>query len=115
MIKILCKVTLIMALGININDAIAQNINDTVLHEVKVHGRHKVTAETKINDFSPGQKVKTVDSATLQQYQLQSMGNLLSQQEPVFVKSYGFNELATLSFRGASAAQSAVYWNGVPI
>ncbi len=34
---------------------------------------------------------------------------------PVFVKSYSFNGLATLHFRGASAAQSQVLWNGIPI
>ena len=90
-------------------------INTDTLKEVKIHGKHKISGDTKINDFSPGQKVKTIDSATLQQYELQNMANLLTQQVPVFVKSYGFNGLATLSFRGASSAQSAVYWNGVPI
>ena len=93
----------------------AQSIKDTTLNEVKVHARHKVSNDTRINDFSPGQKVTTIDSATLQQYQLQSMANLLSQQTPVFIKSYGFNGLATLNFRGSSAAQSQVLWNGVPI
>ena len=93
----------------------AQNSTDTVLHEVKIHGKHKRSGDTRVNDFSPGQKVKVIDSVTLQQYQLQNIANLLAQQEPVFVKSYGFNALATLSFRGASAAQSAVLWNGVPI
>ena len=43
------------------------------------------------------------------------MASLLAQQEPVFVKSYGFNGLATLNFRGSSSAQSQVLWNGVPI
>ena len=80
-----------------------------------MHGKHKRSEDVRVNDFSPGQKVKAIDSVTLQQYQLQNMANLLSQQEPVFVKSYGFNGLATLSFRGASAAQSEVLWNGVPI
>jgi iron complex outermembrane receptor protein len=51
----------------------------------------------------------------MQQYQMQSLANLLTQQVPVFVKSYGFNGLATLNFRGSSSAQSAVYWNGIPI
>ena len=95
--------------------AIAQTGKDSTLHEVKVHGKHKVSADLKVNDFSPGQKVKAIDSVTLQQYRLQNIADLLSQQEPVFVKSYGFNGLATLSFRGASAAQSAVLWYGVPI
>src|ERR1043165_3827875 len=44
-----------------------------------------------------------------------ALSTLLSQQMPVFVKSYSFNGLATLHFRGASAAQSQVLWNGVPI
>ena len=92
-----------------------QGIKDTTLNEVKIHGKHKISGDIRVNDFSPGQKVKMIDSATLQQYQLQNIANLLSQQEPVFVKSYGFNGLATLSFRGASAAQSQVLWNGVPI
>jgi len=92
----------------------AQNKVDT-LKEVQVHTKHNPTNDTKVNDFSPGQKIYTIDTATLQQYQLQSMANLLSQQVPVFVKSYGLGGLATLSFRGASAAQSAVLWNGIPI
>ena len=92
-----------------------QGVKDTTLQEVKVHGRHRRSGDVRINDFSPGQKLKTIDSVTLQQYQLQNLASLLSQQEPVFVKSYGLNGLATLSFRGASAAQSEVLWNGVPI
>lgn len=92
----------------------AQNKSDT-LQEIKIHTKRNVSSDTRINDFSPGQKVKTIDSATLQQYQVQSMANLLTQQVPVFVKSYGFNGLATLNFRGSSSAQSTVLWNGIPI
>ena len=88
---------------------------DTVLKEVKVKARHKVSNDDRVNEFSPGQKVVSIDSTTLQQYQLQNRANLLSQQEPVFVKSYGMNGLATLNFRGASAAQSQVIWNGIPV
>lgn len=98
-----------------IENASAQAIKDTTLKEVKIHAKHKRSGDIRVNEFLPGQKVKAIDTATLQQYQLQSIANLLSQQEPVFVKSYGFNGLATLSFRGASAAQSEVLWNGVPI
>ncbi len=86
------------------------------LDEVNIKSnRRRVSNDERINTFSPGQKVRTIDSLTLQQYQFQSIANLLSQQVPVFVKSYGFNSLATLNFRGASAAQSQVYWNGVPL
>ena len=96
------------------NIAVAQS-RDSTLQGVEVHGRHKISGDVRVNEFSPGQKVVTIDSATMQQYQLQNMANLLQQQVPVFVKSYGFNGLATLNFRGSSAAQSQVMWNGVPI
>jgi len=112
--KIFLRALLIVVLSFVVVDVSAQQ-RDTALHEVNVHGKHKVSNDTRINIFSPGQKVTTIDSTTLQQYQLQNLANLLSQQEPVFVKSYGFNGLATLNFRGSSAAQSAVLWNGVPI
>ena len=105
----------LVVLVFSIDKVSGQDIKDTTLHEVKINGKHKRSGDMRINDFSPGQKVKSIDSLTLQQYQLQNMATLLSQQEPVFVKSYGINGLATLSFRGASAAQSEVLWNGVPI
>lgn len=86
------------------------------LGEVNIQSKRPTqTTDVKMQTFAPGQKVKTIDSTTLQQYQYQSIANLLTQQVPVFVKSYGINGLATLNFRGSSAAQSEVLWNGVPI
>lgn len=87
------------------------------LGEVKVRARRKIRTanDERLNSYSPGQTIVSIDSVTLQQYKFQNMANLLSQQVPVFVKSYGLNNIATLNFRGASAAQSQVYWNGVPI
>lgn len=93
-----------------------QTAADT-LREVKVKGKRKrlLSNDERINTYAPGQKVTTIDSITLQQYQFQSVANLLSQQSPAFIKTYGINGLATLNFRGASAAQSQVFWNGVPL
>lgn len=87
------------------------------LKEIKVRAKRKVHVanDERVNTYSPGQTVVSIDSITLQQYRFQNMANLLSQQVPVFVKSYGLNNIATLNFRGASAAQSQVYWNGIPI
>jgi vitamin B12 transporter len=94
----------------------AQKLSDT-LREFQLKKRKKafISSDSRIQLFSPGQKVTSIDSLTLDRYKMQSVANLLSQQVPVFVKSYGFNGLATLNFRGSSAAQSQVYWNGVPI
>lgn len=92
-------------------------VTDT-LKEVKIKAKRvkeKTANDERLNTYSPGQNVVTIDSVTLEQYKFQSMANLLSQQVPVFVKSYGLNNVATLNFRGASAAQSQVYWNGIPL
>ncbi|MEO6832024.1 MAG: TonB-dependent receptor [Chitinophagaceae bacterium] len=91
----------------------AQSRADT-LREVEVKAERSRTELTK-NSFLPGAKIIQLDSALLQQYQQQSIASLISEASSVFVKSYGFNSLATLSFRGASAAQSAVYWQGIPL
>jgi iron complex outermembrane receptor protein len=86
------------------------------LPEVKVEApKEKISDEDKLNTFAPGQKVLHIDSIVLQQYKFQNISNLLSQQTSAFVKSYGFNGLATLNFRGSSSAQSLVLWNGVPL
>jgi len=106
----------LLAALLSFSGALGQSTNDT-LREVRVKGHKKKnqSADERINTYAPGQKITSIDSVTLQQYQFQSVANLLSQQTPVFIKSYGINALATLSFRGASAAQSQVYWNGVPL
>ncbi len=85
------------------------------LKEAEIRAKTNPTNDPKVNAFAPGQKLVVIDSLTLQQYKMQSVSNLLSQQLPVFIKSYTFNGLSTLSFRGSSAAQSQVLWNGVPI
>lgn len=91
----------------------AQTLLDT-LNEVHVRGSKDTAADAR-HGFTAGQQVQQISSTYREVYQVQSLAGLLSQQTPVFVKSYGINGMATLSFRGASAAQSAVLWNGVPI
>lgn len=85
------------------------------LKEVKVSAHPAISGDDRVAQFVPGQKITSIGKLVMQQYQMNSMAQLLAQQTPVFIKSYGFNGLATLHFRGASSAQSAVYWNGVPL
>jgi len=84
------------------------------LNGVTVKDRQQLAADPK-SQFQPGSKVIPIDSEYLQMYSQQSLANLLNQITAVFVKSYGFNSYSTLSFRGASAAQSMVYWQGIPL
>lgn len=88
----------------------AQELRDT-LKEVNKRASRGSTRRLNSN----GIRVLSADSATLATYRNRSVATLLSQQFPVFVRTYGTNGLATLSLRGASAAQTSVQWNGVPL
>lgn len=96
--------------------SVSAQITDT-LREVKIKASkvEKISNDERVNQYIPGQEVVTIDTVHFVAYEFQDMATLLSQQVPVHVKSYGINSLATLNFRGASAAQSQVYWNGVPL
>lgn len=56
-----------------------------------------------------------IDSSTISTYKTQSIAELLHDQSPVFIKSYGPGSIATLSFRGTSASHSKIVWNGIDI
>lgn len=92
----------------------AQQWQDT-LKEVNISEQIRDTATDPRSRFAAGQQIQEIEKVYRELYQSQPLSNLLAQQTPVFIKSYGINGIATLSFRGASAAQSAVLWNGVPI
>lgn len=92
----------------------AQRSSDT-LREVEVRGAGAGSPQTLKAGFERGAKVLAIDSAELQAHRLSSIASLLTDAGGIFVKSYGYNAAATLSFRGASAAQSAVYWEGIPL
>lgn len=65
--------------------------------------------------YEAGTKTIGIGLLAKQPYLHENLATLLSGVTTAFVKSYGYNSFATLSFRGASAAQSAVYWEGIPI
>jgi len=94
--------------------ASAQTKHDT-LSDVQIRAKHKSGGGDDKKDFTTGQTIQTIDSATMQQYSQQSVATMVAQRLPVFLKAYSFNGLATINFRGSSAAQSQVFWNGVPI
>ncbi len=71
----------------------------------------QVTAP-RLSQFSSGTKVQTLDSITLALYRCGDLGELLANESPVFVKSYGLGSLATTAFRGGSANHTAILWNG---
>ncbi|MBL7920289.1 MAG: TonB-dependent receptor [Bacteroidia bacterium] len=72
-----------------------------------------VEVTTNKNDLSQiGKKTEAIDSIIKQQFKLNSIGDVLSLNTPIFIKNYGPGQLATTAFRGGNASQTAILWNG---
>lgn len=94
--------------------AFAQQSRDTLQDVMILAPEMKSRGDLRQN-FTAGQSTLTFDSTIRSFYKALSLSELIEEQSPVFVKTYGVNSLSTLAIRGASAAQSAVLWNGVPV
>ncbi|MBK6611802.1 MAG: TonB-dependent receptor [Sphingobacteriales bacterium] len=76
----------------------------------------EVTVEApRISGFTPGLKTTEFDSLTKAAYDQKNLTDLLADESPLFIKSYGLGSLATTSFRGGSAYHTAVLWNGISL
>ncbi|MBS1634677.1 MAG: TonB-dependent receptor [Bacteroidetes bacterium] len=85
--------------------------SDTASHQLK-----EVTVSSGREQlFGAGKKVQRFDSATQALYQSSSLADLLASQSSMHIKSYGGGNIATMSFRGGNANQTAVTWNGINI
>ncbi|MBK8503134.1 MAG: TonB-dependent receptor [Saprospiraceae bacterium] len=62
-----------------------------------------------------GSNVKVFDAEDLRTNQSSNVADFLSDKNLAFIKTYGQGTLATSSFRGGSAGQSLVLWNGLPV
>ena len=72
----------------------------------------EVTVKTdRLRSLGVAHKIQTFDTL-LRVYRTDNLADLLTQQTPVFVKSYGLGSLATTSLRGSGASHTAVLWNG---
>ena len=88
--------------------AFAQTLADTVnIEEIVVKGRAVSGAS--------GFKISVLDSSVLNGYGQSNLSDVLMDNSPVFIKSYGLGSLATTSFRGTGAGQTQVLWNGTSI
>lgn len=71
------------------------------------------TSKEKLSSL--GKKIDFIDSARKQQFIFNSVGDLISQNTPVFIKNYGPGNISTSAFRGGNSSQTAVLWNGLNI
>jgi iron complex outermembrane receptor protein len=102
----LFRIIILVLIPLQSFEAFAQISMDTVqIEEV-------VIESNKLRNFTNGNKIQKIDSATLQNFNSANLGDLLSQNSQVFIKSYGPGNLATISTRGTGASHTAVVWNG---
>ncbi len=72
-----------------------------------------VTAKRLLSAIGVQQTV--IDSVSLRQNITQSIGDVLSQNSTLFIKSYGRATLSTASFRGTAPSHTQVTWNGIKL
>lgn len=83
-------------------DAYAQKRTDTLQMVEVSHSRA----------FSNGNRIHMLDSALLNRYSANNLGDLLNMESDVYIKSYGLGTLATTSIRGGGSNHTAILWNG---
>ncbi len=85
----------------------AQSDSTIVLEEV-------VLTDVKLRQFSDGVKTTVLNDSVARRNQGTLTDNL-RYNAPLFFKEYGYGMTSTVSFRGTSASQTAVVWNGINI
>ncbi|MDZ4846009.1 MAG: TonB-dependent receptor plug domain-containing protein [Chitinophagales bacterium] len=71
--------------------------------------------DSRLENFSAGTKIQSFDEAALEEYEHDNLTDILIDETGLFIKTYGLGSLATSSFRGGSAYQTATLWNGFNI
>ncbi|MFL5731235.1 MAG: TonB-dependent receptor plug domain-containing protein [Cytophagaceae bacterium] len=65
--------------------------------------------------FSAGVNKTSFDSSAIRENFSNNLTELLTTRSSVYIKDYGAGTLATIAFRGTSANQTQVTWNGFPV
>ncbi len=97
-----------------------------LLITIPLHGQHIIGDDTiKIKEVvisrnkpisnTSGFKKTIIDTAVMAQFNNSTLFDMLSSTSAIFMKSYGMGGTATPSFRGTSASQTLIEWNGIKI
>jgi len=70
--------------------------------------------DRQLHRFSTGQLVQTISSSTLQESS-GTLSDILQQHSPLFFKQNGYGMVSSPAFRGTTAQQTSVVWNGFTI
>lgn len=90
-----------------VGELTAQDVVQTYrMREVVVYGR-------KLSDI--GITKTELDTVVLRDNLTNSFAEILSQNTPIFIKSYGRATMASASFRGTAPSHTQVTWNGIKL
>jgi iron complex outermembrane receptor protein len=107
--KLFNNISLFFLFFLSISNSVFGQV-DTVLNMAEIH----VSAH-KIRTAPIGTQAVEWNTQKLEQINAQNVAELLNNETPIFIKSYGLGSLATSSIRGGSAGHTLVLWNGLPI
>lgn len=85
------------------------------LHSDTIKIKEVIISGKKVTPDAVGFKKTVIDTAILTQFGNSSLSDMLSGTSAIFMKSYGMGGTATPSFRGTSASQTLIEWNGIKI
>jgi iron complex outermembrane receptor protein len=80
---------------------------------IRVFDEVFILAQKNLNET--GSKITRIDSLIIENKVLGDLSSLLSENTPVFIKSYGRGSLSTASFRGTNASHTKLTWNNVSL
>jgi len=85
----------------------AQNDSITILKEV-------IVSDRTLYSSNKSQSIQVLNDSVISKNQT-SLSSLLNYNSVIYFKEYGRGMLSTVSFRGTTASQTAVIWNGINV
>ena len=73
-----------------------------------------VLVDSKLEEFSEGYTLTKISDTVISRNSV-SLSDLLNFNSDIYIKENGYGMVASPSFRGTNASQTAVIWNGIPI
>lgn len=102
------KNILVLTILIFCSPVLFAQFNDTLEFKIiEIEGTRVTTEEPY--------KKQQIDSVILNRYATTSISDLLQNETPVFIKSYGQGAVSSISFRGTGSSHTQLFWNGIPI
>jgi vitamin B12 transporter len=100
----MARTVFIIFVVVSTNLSFAQTGDTTYLREVRVYG-------IPVTSYATGSKIEQLKSGS----EVMTASDKLINETSFYFKTYGNNQLSTIAFRGTTASQTAVLWNGINI